>query len=266
MLQQLVSQSPEPSAGLATTSGRNVLESSYEILRPAFSMNAQTFRHGVPAQMFSTSPSRQADSSVKDAELGPQDEDAKEAGSTSAPGPAGNGQGTPENGEEMAQHEADLKAMSEEVDDLKDKLARSLADMENLRDRTARASEQSRNFAIQKFVTGLLGVADDMERALESVPADAAQQKDPAALLKGLRDGIALTHKTLEKVLSANGVSKVTAEVGQQMDPNLHEAMFDVPNPAAEPGSIAIIVKPGYTLNGRVIRPVEVGTVRAVKG
>ena len=53
---------------------------------------------------------------------------------------------------------------------------------------------------VQKFVTGLLGVADDMERALESVPADAAQQKDPAALLKGLRDGIALTHKTLEKV------------------------------------------------------------------
>ena len=53
---------------------------------------------------------------------------------------------------------------------------------------------------MQKFVTGLLGVADDMDRALESVPADAAQQKDPAALLKGLRDGIALTHKTLEKV------------------------------------------------------------------
>lgn len=52
----------------------------------------------------------------------------------------------------------------------------------------------------QKFVTGLLGVADDMERALESVPADAAQHKDPAALLKGLRDGIALTHRTLEKV------------------------------------------------------------------
>ena len=56
---------------------------------------------------------------------------------------------------------------------------------------------------VQKFVTGLLGVADDMERALESVPADAQQQKDPAALLKGLRDGITLTHKTLEKVCPA---------------------------------------------------------------
>ena len=54
--------------------------------------------------------------------------------------------------------------------------------------------------ACAEVVTGLLGVADDMDRALESVPADAAQQKDPAALLKGLRDGIALTHKTLEKV------------------------------------------------------------------
>ena len=53
---------------------------------------------------------------------------------------------------------------------------------------------------MQKFVSGLLGVADDMERALESVPADAQQHKDPAALLQGLRGGIALTHKTLEKV------------------------------------------------------------------
>ena len=54
--------------------------------------------------------------------------------------------------------------------------------------------------AMQKFVSGLLGVADDMERALESVPADVQQHKDPAALLQGLRGGIALTHKTLEKV------------------------------------------------------------------
>lgn len=53
---------------------------------------------------------------------------------------------------------------------------------------------------MQKFVSGLLGVADDMERALESVPADAQQHKDPAALLQGLRGGIALTNKTLEKV------------------------------------------------------------------
>ena len=143
------------------------------------------------------------------------------------------------------------------MEDLKDKLARALADMENLRDRTARASEQSRTFAIQvgthaslsmasmhaqhfflgnscpcarrrglgtlrpaqsiadqlhaacpkilcsvqKFVTGLLDAVDDLERALESVPADAEQQKkDPTNLLHGLRDGIVLTQKSLEKV------------------------------------------------------------------
>ena len=60
---------------------------------------------------------------------------------------------------------------------------------------------------MQKFVSGLLGVADDMERALESVPADAQQHKDPAALLQGLRGGIALTHKTLEKVTHCHASS-----------------------------------------------------------
>ncbi|CAK0780663.1 hypothetical protein CVIRNUC_005131 [Coccomyxa viridis] len=247
--------------------GRTVQEAGIESKSTAAQLSMRAFDYGHSARLFSARSSRTA-AKQGNAEQDPAAEVAEESAATEIPGDSSSAStdGLPESTADTGEHEAELQARREEVEDLKDKLARSLADMENLRERTARATEQSRTFAIQKFVSGLLGVADDMERALESVPADAQQHKDPAALLQGLRGGIALTHKTLEKALNANGVQKLTAEVGQKLDPNQHEAMFDIPNPDAEPGTIAVIVKPGYTLNGRVIRPVEVGTVRAVKG
>ena len=86
---------------------------------------------------------------------------------------------------------------------------------------------------LQKFVTGLLGVADDMERALESVPADAAQHKDPAALLKGLRDGIALTHRTLEKVSLAKCITHMMQAI---LDVSCYLILYRALASAAESG------------------------------
>jgi molecular chaperone GrpE len=160
-----------------------------------------------------------------------------------------------------------LEDATKKVDEAKDRMLRVLADMENLRERTARQSDQARQFAIQSFVKSLLEVADNMERAVAAVPKEvlagdvSGLDKDKlAAVLKNVIVGVQMTESVLLKSFAQNGVEKYTP-MGQRFDPNLHQALFEVPMPDKEDRTIAHVVKAGYTLNGRVIRPADVGVV-----
>ncbi|XXG53726.1 hypothetical protein AAC387_Pa03g1781 [Persea americana] len=163
-----------------------------------------------------------------------------------------------------------LKVKHKEIETLQEKVLRSYAEMENVIGRTKREAENSKKFAIQNFAKSLLDVADNLARA-SSVVKDSFskidQSKDSVGavpLLKTLLEGVKMTEKQLSEVFRKFGVEKFDP-MGEQFDPNRHLAVFQVPDPSKPPGTVAVVLKPGYMLYDRVIRPAEVGVTQAIK-
>ncbi|MCJ2126479.1 nucleotide exchange factor GrpE [Methylobacterium sp. J-077] len=152
-----------------------------------------------------------------------------------------------------------LALLTAERDELKDRMLRTLAEMENLRRRTEREIADARAYAVTNFARDVLNVADNIHRALDSVPADAKAAADGA--FKGLIDGIELTERDLVKTLERHGVKPVEPH-GQKFDPNRHQAMFEVPNPDVPAGTVVQVVQTGYVIGERVLRPALVGVAK----
>lgn len=148
-----------------------------------------------------------------------------------------------------------------EVKNLKDQLLRGLAEQENTRRIAQRDMESAKQFAIKSFAKSLLDVSDNLTRALESVPEDARADKDGNPVLANLYEGIQMTDKGLEKAFEMNGLIKY-GKVGEKFDPNTHEALFEYEDPDKEAGTIGQVMKSGFVLNKRVLRPAEVGVVK----
>ncbi|BAR99332.1 heat shock protein GrpE [Blastochloris viridis] len=151
-----------------------------------------------------------------------------------------------------------LEALAAEAADLRDKLLRTLAEMENLRRRTEREVADAKSYAIAAFARDVLNVADNMERALAAVPADAVSGD---AALTTLVEGVELTERELAKTLEKHGVRRVEA-AGGKFDPNLHQAMFEIPNPDVPTGTVVQVVQTGYVLGERILRPALVGVAK----
>jgi molecular chaperone GrpE len=139
---------------------------------------------------------------------------------------------------------------------MKDRLLRALAEMENLRRRTEREVADSRLYSVTSFARDLLAVADNMRRALEAVTPELRASTQSAA--KALVDGVELTERELLKALEKNGVRQFTP-LGEKFDPNLHQAMFEVPDATVPAGSVVQVVQPGYMIGDRILRPALVG-------
>lgn len=152
-----------------------------------------------------------------------------------------------------------LALLTAERDELKDRMLRTLAEMENLRRRTEREVADARTYAVTNFARDMLNVADNVRRALESVPAEQRSAADGA--FKGLIDGIELTERDLVKNLERHGVKPVEPQ-GQKFDPNRHQAMFEVPNPDVPAGTVVQVVQTGYVIGDRVLRPALVGVAK----
>ena len=152
-----------------------------------------------------------------------------------------------------------LALLTAERDELKDRMLRTLAEMENLRRRTEREVADARTYAVTNFARDMLNVADNVRRALESVPVDQRNAADGA--LKGLIDGIELTERDLVKNLERHGVKPVEPQ-GQKFDPNRHQAMFEVPNAEVPAGTVVQVVQTGYVIGDRVLRPALVGVAK----
>jgi molecular chaperone GrpE len=140
--------------------------------------------------------------------------------------------------------------------DVKDKLLRTLAEMENLRKRTAREVTEARLYGVTSFAHDMFAVADNMRRALDAVSPELRASAEPG--VKALIDGVELTERELLKALEKNGVRQFTPR-GEKFDPNVHQAMFEVPDPSVPAGSVAEVVQPGYMIGERVLRPAMVG-------
>src|SRR5215472_17024881 len=155
-----------------------------------------------------------------------------------------------------AQTAAPSSALEREHAEMKDRLLRTLAEMENLRKRTEREIADSRLYSVTSFARDMLVVADNMRRALEAVTPELRSAAESG--VKALIDGIELTERELMKGLEKNGVRQFTPQ-GEKFDPNLHQAMFEIPDATVPAGSVVQVVQPGYMLGDRVLRPALVG-------
>jgi molecular chaperone GrpE len=149
-----------------------------------------------------------------------------------------------------------VEAMAKEAAEARDKMLRTLAEMENLRKRTAREVADARTYGISGFARDVLDIADNLQRALDAVPADARAAADPG--LKALIEGVELTERSLLNALEKNGVKKFDPS-GEKFDPNFQQAMYEVPDPSVPAGTVVQVVQAGYTLGERVLRPALVG-------
>jgi molecular chaperone GrpE len=152
-----------------------------------------------------------------------------------------------------------LARLEGEVASLKDQLLRALAETENVRRRTQRDREEQVRYAASGFARELLNVADNLRRALDAVPA-AALETDEA--LKTLADGVSLTERELLQVFERNGVRKIEPGPGERFDPNLHQAMFEVPNTGQPAGTVVQVMQPGWVMHDRLLRPALVGVAK----
>ena len=160
---------------------------------------------------------------------------------------------------EEARIAALVETLSKENADYKDKLLRTLAEMENLRRRTDREIADSRAYGISAFARDILAVADNMDRALGALDKELREKADAGT--KALLDGVELTERELLKVLEKHGVKKFEP-LGEKFDPNLHQAMYEVPDPSRPAGTVAQVVQPGYMIGDRMLRPALVGVAK----
>jgi molecular chaperone GrpE len=155
-----------------------------------------------------------------------------------------------------------VKAALEAAADFKDKLLRSLADMENLRRRTERDIADARQYGIAGFARDVLQVADNMHRALDHIGNEVRNSDDPK--VRSLVEGVDLIERELTNVLEKHGV-KMFSPLGEKFDPNLHQAMFETPATDYPNGMVSQVIQSGYMINERILRPAMVAVAKGDK-
>ncbi len=159
---------------------------------------------------------------------------------------------------EVSEEQARISILEEELAKTKDQMMRSVAESENGRKRALKEREDASKFAVSSFSRDLLSVADNLRRALDSVPDELAEQHPQ---IKNLLDGIEATERELLHGFSKHGIQK-TEPLNERFDPNFHEVMFEAPMPDKQAGTIIQVIEAGYTLNGRILRPARVGIAK----
>jgi molecular chaperone GrpE len=148
--------------------------------------------------------------------------------------------------------EGSNEALVREAAESRDKMLRTLAEMENLRKRTQREVADAKTYGIAGFARDVLDIADNLQRALDAVPAEAKADAGPG--LKALIEGVELTERSLLNALEKNGVKRFDP-AGEKFDPNFQQAMYEVPDSSVPAGTVVQVVQAGFTLGERVLRP-----------
>jgi molecular chaperone GrpE len=143
-------------------------------------------------------------------------------------------------------------SLDRELAEAKDRLLRTLADMDNMRKRTEREVADARVYGISNFARDILGVADNMHRAMQALDDELRAKADEAT--KALLEGVELTERELINVLEKHGVTKIEP-LGQRFDPNRHQAMYEIEDASVPSGSVIQVMQAGYLIGDRVLRP-----------
>lgn len=140
---------------------------------------------------------------------------------------------------------------------LRDQLLRALADGENTRRQAERTASDARQYAVLEFAREILGVDDNLQRAIAAAERQQHRPNEDASLIEGVR----ATQRMLESVFERFGVRKISA-LAARFDPNLHEAVMEVDDASSPSGTVARVFEDGYTLHDRLVRPARVSIVR----
>jgi len=152
---------------------------------------------------------------------------------------------------------ADNHQLDAEITALKDKLLRTVAEMENLRRRTQKDVAEAKAYSVAGFARDMLGVADNLHRAIAHVDEKDKQQSG----LKSLIEGVEMTERELLGVLEKNGVKKISP-LNEKFNPNFHQAMFEVKNGDVPNNTVIEIVQEGFMIAERMLRPAMVGVAK----
>lgn len=163
-------------------------------------------------------------------------------------------QPAPDPAAEAARLAAEVDTLQGQIADLTDRLLRAHAEMDNMRKRAEREREETAKYAITKFARDVVTVADNFERAIQAVPAGAAEQD---AALKSLVEGVSMTEREFLNVLERHGVRRINPK-GEPFNPHQHQAMMEMQNPEVAPGTILEVYQCGYVIEDRVLRPAMV--------
>jgi len=152
-----------------------------------------------------------------------------------------------------------IEKLTTENAELRDRVLRTVAEMENLRKRTEREIADTRSYAIAGFARDMLTATDSLSRALLVLPHELRETGDAAT--KSLIEGIEMTEREMQRLLGKHGVKPIEAE-GQKFDPHKHQAMFEVPNALVPEGTVVQVVQQGFAIGERVLRPAMVGVAK----
>lgn len=191
--------------------------------------------------------------------MGDQDAEINKSEETKEIDLALSGQATDETARVDGASGDDVAALKQENADLKDRVLRALAEAENIRRRAEREVSEAKLYGAANFAREMLTFADNLRRAIESVPQDVRSDLTPS--LSALLEGVELTEKDFLSRLGRFGVKPIEA-LGARFDPNQNEALFEIPDETKIAGTVAQVVEQGYLINDRVLRPAKVGVAR----
>ena len=167
-----------------------------------------------------------------------------------------------ENTDNIADSSAKIAELEAQNAELKDKMMRALAEAENTRKRVLKDKEDASKFAIAKFARDMIGVADNLGRALDAVNKDKLAED---AELKALHEGILATERELLNRFTSYGIKKLEP-LDKIFDPNFHEVMFEAPIPNKAAGTVIQVMEEGYIIHDRLLRPAKVGVAKSTDG
>ena len=153
--------------------------------------------------------------------------------------------------------QARVAALEAELAEHKDRLLRALAEAENTRRRTQRERDDAAKYAISGFARDLLSAADNLRRALDSLPE--AEAKDDRT--RSLLAGVAATERELLAAFERHGLKRIDPK-GERFDHNFHQAVFEIENTGQPTGTVVEVLQPGYVVHDRLLRPAMVGVAK----
>ena len=184
-------------------------------------------------------------------------DDSERASGTPAQPSAGAPASAP--GEQAPGNPDDIVAtLRAEAADFKDKLLRAHAEVENIRKRSEREKEETAKYAITRFARDIVNVGDNFQRAIDAVPAGAAEQD---AALKSFLDGVTMTERELLNVLERYGIKRVQP-INEPFNPHLHQAVMEIQRTDVPAGTVVQVFQAGFTIEDRVLRPAMVAVAK----
>jgi molecular chaperone GrpE len=199
---------------------------------------------------------------MSDQKQKPQDQDADKAAAAElegVPESMKSGGADAENGADPQPENADnrIEALEDALAEAQQAVLYAQAETQNVRRRLEKDAQDARAYAATGFARDMLSVMDNMQRALEAIPAEVKDEEK----WKGLINGIEATGRELQSVFEKNGIKRV-ASVGLPLDPNQHQAMVEIPTDEHEPGTIVQEMQAGYVIKDRLLRPAFVGVAK----